>query len=92
MSLSCHPGLVSKVISFLKVNPKSTGCRKALGKKIFKINIYITMEFLVLSFELLDSDSGMSRDKTQYNVNYWSEEMQQSVAKSCQYRVNTACS
>lgn len=28
------------------------------------------MSFLVFSFELLDSDSGMSRNKTQYNMNY----------------------
>lgn len=41
------------------------------------------MSFFVFSFELLDSDSGISRNKTQYNMNYWSGEMQQSLAKSC---------
>lgn len=41
------------------------------------------MSFLVFSFELLDSDSGMSRNKTQYNMNYWPGETKQPPAKCC---------
>jgi len=40
------------------------------------------MNFLVLILLLFDSESGVCRNKTQYSMNCWSGEMQQSLAKS----------
>lgn len=70
VSLFFHSGQMSKAITLPQVNSKSTNDRKALEKNILKIKIFMIMRFLAFSFELLDSEPGISRNKTQCNMNY----------------------
>lgn len=77
LSSSCHSGQAGNTNTVLRVNPKSIGNRKPLGEKkeILKTKICIIISFLMFSFEFLDSDSGIARNKTQHNINNWHREM-----------------